>query len=829
MKALRPYEELMDTHPLLRLAIPLMAGIVCGEYGRNMLVDYVSVFIGLTIFSIAVAVCVSACRGEHQRKSLPFLLSLNSTMIFLGISLQLMAVKNLTVSWEDAPANYRAVIVDTPKEKDKVWQTTIRVEGGTADGKLVRVALMKADGLMPSGASVRFAGAERGTVEFVSASSSIRPSVRNLSSVSGRSSSPVRESSSSKNVVATLNSVDASRSEMVLQSDGMGESVVALESDAVPKTKGAASVSCLPSRLDSSSCWAAGHTSGSSLSACPLSANTEPNASAVSQPLMTGDVLLLHTRIRTPHNAGNPSEFDFAQWLRHQGISGSAFCFVSQWKKSACPADDISLRIRVLRWRDALVEKYKEYFDGRELAVLAAMTLGDKTHLDATTRDIFSQTGVSHVLALSGFHLSVLFSIYQLLVLSLCRRSGVHTVMSVLGIFGLWIFALLAGLPLSLVRAAVMFSVVQLLGSFRRDALSVNNLSLAAILLLVVSPQSLFDVGFQLSFISVFFIILFSKSFPRPAVMQRIPVVGWCYDLFVVSFCAQLGTAPLVAYYFHTFPVYGWLSNFVAVPLAYIILGVGLLFFVLPFARGLLVVVLGGSLRLMDSALTFLSQLPGAVLELYPALLTVALVYVLFYCVVSYMSCRRAWKLYRAIALIAVVFGIEFYVHRPHRLSPQMLFYNVRGVPVVHALVSAEKSYAWTTRESRADSALTSVKKTFWKKEKIRTPLWMTEKMQNEDIYYDGRLLVFNGVRVALMADRMPKGKPEHPLAVDYLLLARGVRASLDDLLACYLPRCVVLDGSLTDFYRNKYLKEMKGKNIRLHDMESQGALQLHF
>ena len=697
----------MDTHPLLRLALPFIAGIALGDYGQSFLQAHPYMFLIAAMLCIVFAILVSAYRGRHSVGKLPFLLLMNGAMLFLGVFGVLKSVENLHHPWSDVVANYRAVIVDTPKEGEKVWQATVKIEGGEAHGQLVRVALMKSD------------------------------------SVTGKKKS---------------------------------------------------------------------------LSGMSLDAPKE---------IMSGDVLLLHTKIEQPLNAGNPSEFDFAKWLQRQHISGSAFCFASQWKKSNIPAADLSFKIRLLRWRDGLVRQYADYFEGRELGVLAAMTLGDKSHLDATTRDVFSHTGVSHVLALSGFHLSVLFSIYQLLVLSFCRRRWLYVVMSMFGICGLWIFAFLAGLPLSLVRAAVMFSIVQLMGCFRRDSFSINNLALAAILLLLFSPQSLFDVGFQLSFISVFSIILFAKSFPRPAFLQRVPPAGWCYDLFVVSLCAQLGTAPLVAYYFHTFPLYGWMSNFVAVPLAYVILGVGMLFFLLPFARDILVICLGGSLRIMDVALSALSEMPGAVLELYPTLLTVALMYFLLFLVISYVIRRKAYKIYGLVGVLVVVLSVEIYAHRSNRLPPQLIFYNVRSVPVVHAVVTADCSYLWSTDKGKADSALVSVERTFWKAENLKAPVWLTEKRREQEIYYDEHFILFGGKRIALLADRLPKGKPERPLSVDYLLLAKGARQPMSEVLSYYSPRCIVLDTSLSDFYRKRFLEELKGKQFEIHDMDKSGALRV--
>ena len=702
----------MDTNPLLRLVVPLVVGILLGEWCESWLTGWGVIFLMLSFISIVLTFVIYLYSCNHSRKPFPFLVALNVALFALGAGMQLQSIAQLETDWSSSAQNYRALVVETPKSGEKVWQVTAKVLGGMYDGRKVRLALMKRRG---------------------------------------------------KN----------------------GEDII---------------------KESISHSW---------------------KDATFSDSIMTGDVLLFHARIRSPQNAGNPSEFDFSKWLRHQGFSGSAFCFATQWRKSGIANESLPFQVRVLQWRDQMVQQYERFFEGRDLGILAAMTLGDKTHLDGATRDVFSQTGVSHVLALSGFHLSVLFAIYQSLVLALCRRRWLYVSMSIWGIGGLWIFTFLAGLPLSLVRASVMFSVMQLVGCFRHDSFSINNLSLAAIVLLLASPQSLFDVGFQLSFLSVFSIILFANSIPCPLFFKKHFLLKWGYGLFIVSLCAQLATSPLVAYYFHTFPIYGFLSNLVAVPLAYAILTLSIMFFVLPFARQFIAFVLGALLWGMDESLSILSEMPGAVLELYPTRFTVVLIYLFFFFAISYIVHRRGWKLFAAMVTLFLVSGIELYAHRPHRLSSQIVFYNLRTLPVLHVIVSADESYLWSMKQAKADSLLMSVRRTFWKQENIKSPMWLTEELRKDYIYFDGRLLDYKHCRVAFVFRPLPSGRPEKPLAVDYLLLARGAKDDFEELLRCYHPRKVILDASLTDFYHRKYFDAARNKEIQVHDMREQGALRV--
>ncbi len=557
-----------------------------------------------------------------------------------------------------------------------------------------------------------------------------------------------------------------------------------------------------------------------------------PDAPAASgQPLLQpGDALLCRARITVPRNAGNPGEFDYAGWLRRQGVSGEAFCPSGAWAHRALPPSDLDWQLRALRFRDKLVARYAEYFSGRDLAVLSALTLGDKKHLDAGTRDIYSQSGVSHVLALSGLHLGILFSIYQFFILALCRRSRpLYVAAGLMGICFLWGFALLAGFPLSLVRAAVMFSIMQAATLFRRDSMSLSNLTLAATLILVVSPQALFDVGFQLSCLSVLSILLFVRRIPAPAFVTRWRMLRGVYGLLAVSFTAQMATAPLVAYYFHSFPVYGLLANLAAVPLAYLVLSVAVLFLALPFARSLLAFVLGRLLWLMDLALEWVTALPGAVCELHPTPSGVFSAYVAMGLAAMSLFRRHIGWLSAAVVVVVGGVGAEWYARRPERISPQIVFYNLpsSSVTPVHFIASSDRSYLWQSRPATAaDSAgIDYVRHIFWQPQALSAPTAYTGDFSAAELVSRAGVTFFRHSRVAVAGGTLPAGCPAAPLAVDYLLIDRGCRTTLPALLSRFAPQRIVLSAALSDYYRQRYAAEAAACGLPVHDLRRDGAL----
>jgi competence protein ComEC len=285
-------------------------------------------------------------------------------------------------------------------------------------------------------------------------------------------------------------------------------------------------------------------------------------------------------------------------------------------------------RITFLRWRHRLLERFQLLGAGDDVyAVLSAMTLGDKSALSRDLRDVYSVTGASHVLALSGLHLGILYFFFVCLIPTRWRRAVLPQVFIILSI---WAFTFLAGLPVSMIRAALMFSMFAVFSVGEREGASVNTLCLAALIMLVVNPASLYDVGFQLSFMAVISILIVMPFFDGLVSWewrQHHWLLSRLWDCLAVSTAAQLGVAPLIAFYFGRFSTYFLLTNVVVLPCAYLILVGALIMLLIPWpllAAGVLWIV-GTLNRLLE----LMARLPFASVEgLHPTVLQVVLCYV---------------------------------------------------------------------------------------------------------------------------------------------------------------------------------------------------------
>ena len=326
-------------------------------------------------------------------------------------------------------------------------------------------------------------------------------------------------------------------------------------------------------------------------------------------------------------------------------IIGIALFFPSNFQEPDIPfisraADNM------LHLRSHLLLQYREAgLSDEAYAILAAMTLGDKSALTPEIRESFNITGASHILALSGLHLSIIYMMLTLLVPSRRWRMVSQT----LTILAIWAFALLTGLSPSVVRAATMLTVYGLLSIGYREKMSVNVLAFTAVIMLIASPTSLYKVSFQMSFLAVLGILLFNPLLTNliPAhVLQRHTLLKWLWGMTTVSISAQIGVAPLIVFYFHRFSTYFLLSNFVVVPCAYLLIIGCLLLLVTQFTP--VATILASIVSLMTNALGKIASLPFANIDhLTPNIVQIALIYVIIACIYIFFRTFAKIKHYK--------------------------------------------------------------------------------------------------------------------------------------------------------------------------------------
>ncbi|MBW7914335.1 MAG: ComEC family competence protein [Taibaiella sp.] len=283
--------------------------------------------------------------------------------------------------------------------------------------------------------------------------------------------------------------------------------------------------------------------------------------------LKEGDALVLPNKWQRISNRGNPYEFDYATYCARNNIYYQQFIsgrdiVIHQY------ADEHSLPWirRVHHWCVRQLEWH--ITDRATLGLLKAMLFDDRDMLDGELTEAYAQTGIVHIIAISGGHITIFFVLVAFL-LGWIRHKKYRWVKYIAAIPLIWIYVVVAGAPPSAVRAATMFSILGIGFALQKTPNGINQLLAAAFLLLVTEPMWLYSIGFQLSFVAVLSIMLFY----RPVYKWWSPVnkiARMLWGAVAVSVAAEILVAPLVIYYFHLFPLQFIIANV----LAYLFMGV---------------------------------------------------------------------------------------------------------------------------------------------------------------------------------------------------------------------------------------------------------------
>jgi competence protein ComEC len=283
-------------------------------------------------------------------------------------------------------------------------------------------------------------------------------------------------------------------------------------------------------------------------------------------------------------NAGNPFEFDYATYCRRNNIVCQQFC--SSTDIRLCSANDPDHTPLIERAHQFCLQQLDKYLpDPKTKGLIQAMLLGDEVNLDEDLRQSYSETGIIHIIAISGGNVAIFFFVISVLLWWLKDRRHLW-VKYAIALPLVWFYVVMAGAPPSAVRAALMFSLLAFSVILEKNNNSLNQLFATAFVLLCAQPMWLFSVGFQLSFVAVLSLILFYT----PVYKWLSPVnkpARLLWGAVAASIAAEVLVAPLVIYYFHTFPLLFIIANVAAYLFMGIVLILGISIIALSFIPAL--------------------------------------------------------------------------------------------------------------------------------------------------------------------------------------------------------------------------------------------------
>ncbi|MBS1755261.1 MAG: ComEC family competence protein [Ferruginibacter sp.] len=399
-----------------------------------------------------------------------------------------------------------------------------------------------------------------------------------------------------------------------------------------------------------------------------------------------GDKIIFNKKLQAIKNSGNPGSFNYERYAAFQGIMHNVFLKNGDWQKVTAnyPSSKNSFMQFIFLARQYVLDVLeKNISSGKDqLDIAKALLIGYTNDLDKDLVQAYSNTGVVHIIAISGMHLGLIYIMLVWLFAKIPFINKNKLLQAIIILSCLWLFSILTGASASVLRAAVMFSFISAGKLFFKNASIYNSLAVSAFVLLCYNPYYLWDVGFQLSYLAVLGIVVFQKPIYHLFYLKN-NLLDKAWLLVSVSAAAQLLTTPICIYYFHQFPNLFMITNIIAVPLSSIILymGVALLAFSgISFISFYLGKLVGALTWLMNKSILWINNLSFSVWDKIPA--TVLSTCILYVIIIGF----SAWlikkdKRYFSLALCSLFVFMVMLLFNNWQVSKQqkIIVYNVAG------------------------------------------------------------------------------------------------------------------------------------------------------
>jgi len=485
--------------------------------------------------------------------------------------------------------------------------------------------------------------------------------------------------------------------------------------------------------------------------------------------LEPGDVILFNSEPRLVRNNGNPYEFDYQNYLSLKKIYRQSYLRNSDWIQTKQHVNSISVFAEMAR--EKLLKIYrKQNLGDEETEILSALTLGYKRGLDPETKRVFSSAGAMHVLAVSGLHVGILYAVF-ILFFGFLRKNKSGKFIFVFGsLVVLWSYVFITGLSPSVMRAATMFSLVCIGTNIQRRPNIYNSLAFAAFLLLLINPNNLFEVGFQLSFAAVFGIVFLQPRLARLWPLENV-ILKFVWALLTVSVAAQLATFPFTSYYFSQFPTYFWLSNLVVIPAAFLTIGLGiglLIFSQVPILSSAFSFLTKWVIHITFLFLKAIESLPASVIEIGITPIQALLIGSILISIFIFLRNQNIRTIKIFLLLTLIFFAFTFIGKFKQLTSNEFIAYNNPDNPVIHLIVG-QKNYVISEFPVNHNDfifrAISSVKT----KKHLDDPCFLNISgiFENETLFIKNRTIFFKG-KVFVFDD--PHANSPDNIPIDYLI-----------------------------------------------------------
>lgn len=532
-----------------------------------------------------------------------------------------------------------------------------------------------------------------------------------------------------------------------------------------------------------------------------------------------GSILAFNKRIRPVNNTGNPGSFDYWQYCFFQGISHQVYL-----KKNEFLVSDKNEKkwftVLILDARKKILRILRSNTkDEKSLGLAEALLIGYKNDLDKQLLQSYSNTGVVHVIAISGLHLGIIYVLLLQLFKPLRNKKNTRWLASIIIIAVLWLFSILSGAGPSVLRSVLMFSCIIIGETIARRTSIINSICFSAFVLLCYNPYWLWDAGFQLSYSAVLSIVIFMKPVYNIFYFKN-KLIDNVWKLQAVTIAAQLLTTPVSLFHFHQFPNFFLITNLVAVPLSSIILIAGItlcVFYPLPSFGQSLGNIISNLIHFMNTYIERIETIPfstwtGINISIAQALF----LYLALFGVSIWMLDRIKAGIYTALVSILAFLLIRDHSFKKCEEQEKLIVYNINRQLAVEVISGRNFHFI-------GDNSAIMDKSNFdyhIKGSRIHHRL--------KSSIHQGKY----GINCSLKLGKnnifiLREGKYNSTLPVDILVLGRNADITLNtDQL---LPGLIVVAPDVAGWKARNWSVMCNALGIKFHDVKTQGAFVKKF
>ena len=511
----------------------------------------------------------------------------------------------------------------------------------------------------------------------------------------------------------------------------------------------------------------------------------------------------------------NPDQFDYGKYLENQQIYAQVYADASNIKIGSQVDKTISYYASKLR--NKIVHNLeKNNFNKTELSVVVALILGQQQDISQEVIRDYQYAGAIHVLSVSGLHVGCILLFITFLLKPIPNDKKGSIIKLIIVIASLWLFGILAGLAPSVVRSVTMFSFVAI-GMFLRRSVNIyHTLVVSALLILLFRPSFLFDIGFQLSYIALFFIV-WLQPLLASIWTPKYKVVNYFWEIITVSFAAQIGTLPLSIYYFHQFPGLFFVTNIVILPMLSLILGIGVVVMLLAAVN----VVWYPMMKLLEYSIWFLNKIIAWVasfedfifkdIPLNSYMLWSS--YLLIFSLIIWSKKPTFKKLTLSLSALILVQIISIQAKYSSQNKEEFIVFNKKKSSII-----TERKGDKVTLYSNDSILKTTDDNLVLKSYLVANYCKIEKKKSISNLYYfkDKKILLMDSSTVYL-----PHEKP------DVLIITNSPKVNLERIFKQWKPNQVVVDAANFKSYIKVWKATCIKEKIPFHDTTEKGFYKL--